>query len=83
MVEGGKTPVLPFEELQEMGFTIILYPTSSIRVVAKALQELAGHLYRYKDTNDFKARLVSFEGRNDITGLDYIKELERKFVNTE
>ncbi len=81
MVEGGKTPTLPFEQLEEMGFKIILYPTSSIRAVAKTLQELAGHLYKYKDTQSFEDRLVSFEGRNQITDLAYIIELEKRFVN--
>ena len=81
MVEGGKTPTLPFEDFQEMGFKIVLYPTSGIRAVAKILQELAGHLYRCKDTKDFEDRLVTFEGRNQITGLAHIKELEKRFVN--
>lgn len=82
MVEGGKTPILPFEDLQEMGFKIILYPTSSIRAVAKTLQELADCLYKNRDTKDFEGRLVTFEGRNQITGLAYIKELEKRFVNS-
>jgi 2-methylisocitrate lyase-like PEP mutase family enzyme len=38
MVEGGKTPIVPFKDLRAMGFKIVLYPTSSVRVVAKALQ---------------------------------------------
>lgn len=80
MIEGGKTPTLSFEELQEMGFRIVLYPTSGIRAVAKTLQELAGHLYKYKDTKDFEDRLVTFQGRNQITGLAYIEELEKRFV---
>jgi carboxyvinyl-carboxyphosphonate phosphorylmutase len=80
MIEGGKTPTLPFEDLQEMGFKIVLFPTSGIRAVAKTLQELAGHLYRYKDTKDFEDRLVTFQGRNQITGLAYIEELEKRFV---
>jgi len=81
MVEGGKTPVLPFEDFEEMGFKIVLYPTSSIRTVAKTLQEYAAHLYMNKNTKDFEGRLVSFEGRNEITGLSLIKELEDKFVH--
>lgn len=80
MIEGGKTPTLPFEDLQEMGFKIVLFPTSGIRAVAKTLQELAGHLYKYKDTKDFEDRLVTFQGRNQITGLAYIEELEKRFV---
>ena len=81
MVEGGKTPVLPFEDFEAMGFKIVLYPTCGIRAVAKTLQELAEHLYQHKNTKDFESRLVSFEGRNQITGLAEIKELEKKFVN--
>jgi len=80
MVEGGKTPILPFEELKKMGFKIVLYPTSGIRAVAKTLQELATHLKEYKDTKEFEERLVTFEGRNRITGLAQIKEMEKKFL---
>lgn len=80
MVEGGKTPILSFEELEEMGFKIVLYPTCGIRAVAKTMQELADHLYKYKDTKEFENRLVSFEGRNEITGLSHIKDLEEKFI---
>lgn len=81
IVEGGKTPTLPFEDLREMGFRIVLYPTSGIRAVAKILQELAGHLHKHKDTRDFEDRLVSFEGRNQITGLAQITELEKRFLS--
>lgn len=80
MVEGGKTPILPFEDLQEMGFKIVLYPTSSIRAAAKTLQELAEGLGRKKDTKEFETRLVTFGERNEITGLADIKELEKRFL---
>lgn len=83
MVEGGKTPMLPFEEFEKMGIKIVLYPTSGIRAVAKTMQELAAHLFKYKDTKEFESRLVSFEGRNRITGLAEIKELEKRFVSVE
>lgn len=80
MVEGGKTPVLPFEDFEEMGFKIVLYPTSSIRAVAKTLKDLAAHLYQNKNTKDFEERLITFEGRNQITGLSRIMDLEEKFA---
>jgi len=83
MVEGGKTPILPFEELKKMGFKIVLYPTSGIRAVAKILQELATHLKKHKDTKQFEERLVTFEGRNRITGLAQIKEMEKKFLRVK
>jgi len=73
MVEGRETPILPFEELQDMGFKIVLYPTSSIRAVAKTIQDLAAHLYRHKDTIEIQEKLITFEGRNHITGLAMIR----------
>lgn len=72
--------VIPAEE---MGFKIVLYPTSGIRAVAKTLQELATHLKKYKDTRQFEERLVTFEGRNRITGLAQIKEMEKKFLRVK
>ncbi len=80
MVEGGKTPILPFEDLKEMGFNIVLYPTAGIRAVMKVYQEFAEHLKKNFNTQDFEERLVSFSGRNEITGLARIKELEERFL---
>lgn len=79
MVEGGKTPVLPFEAFRQMGFAVVLYPTCGIRAVARTLQDLARHLFEHKDTLQFQDRLVTFEGRNEITGLASIKALEKRF----
>lgn len=81
MVEGGKTPILPFENLSELGFKIVLYPTCGIRAVAKTLQELAEYLFVNKDTLGIEDRPVSFEGRNRITGLASVGELEKRFVH--
>jgi carboxyvinyl-carboxyphosphonate phosphorylmutase len=80
MVEGGKTPILPFKELQDMGFKIVLYPTSSIRAVAKTIQDLATHLYQHQDTIGIQEKLITFEGRNQITGLAEVKALEKRFI---
>jgi carboxyvinyl-carboxyphosphonate phosphorylmutase len=79
MVEGGKTPVLPFEELEKMGFKIVLYPTSGIRAVAKTLQRISTHLFEHKNPKGVEERLISFEGKNQITGLTEIVALENKF----
>jgi len=79
MVEGGKTPVLPFEELEKMGFKIVLYPTSGIRAVAKTLQDISTHLFAHKNTKAIEQHLISFAGNNEITGLSETVALENKF----
>ena len=79
MVEGGKTPVLSFEELEKMGFKIVLYPTSGIRAVAKTLQDISTHLFAHKNTKAVEEQLISFAGKNEITGLSETVALENKF----
>jgi len=79
MVEGGKTPVLPFEELEKMGFKIVLYPTSTIRAVAKTVQDIATHLFAHKNPKGVEQLLIPFEEKNQITGLSEIVALENKF----
>lgn len=80
MVEGGKTPIFSFDYLKGLGFKIVLYPTSTIRIVMKVLQEFAAHLREKGDTKGFEGRMVSFEERNRITGLDEIEQLGEKFL---
>ena len=44
MVEGGRTPLLPREELAAMGFNFIIYPVAAMAVVAAGLQATYGQL---------------------------------------
>lgn len=80
MVEGGKTPVFSFDYLKGLGFKIVLYPTSGVRIVMKVLQEFAAYLKQKGDTKGLEDRMVSFEERNRITGLDEIEQLGEKFL---
>ena len=40
MTEGGKTPILKGEELQEIGFKIAIYPCITVFAAAKAMKEV-------------------------------------------
>ena len=68
VVEGGRTPQLPFDEYAAMGFGIVLYPTAAVRTVAHALGELYGHLRSAGTTAQAPVWMVAFEERNRITG---------------
>ncbi len=78
--EGGKTPLLDAGELQEMGYRLVIYPRSAAGAAAKAIQDLMAVLKRDGSTKNFLDRIVSFEGRNRITGLAHYQELERKYL---
>ena len=40
MIEGGKTPVLPKEELAQLGFHLILYPLAGLFAAARAIERI-------------------------------------------
>src|SRR3954447_9345457 len=45
MIEHGKTPVLPREQLVELGFQLILYPLSGVFAAARALEGIYQQLF--------------------------------------
>jgi methylisocitrate lyase len=78
--EGGKTPLLSARELQDMGYRLVIYPRSAAGAAAKAIQDLMSVLKKEGTTKSFLDRMVSFEGRNRITGLAHYQELEEKYL---
>jgi methylisocitrate lyase len=78
--EGGKTPLLSAQELQDMGYKLVIYPRSAAGAAAKAIQELMAVLKRDGTTEKYLERIISFEGRNQITGLAYYRELDKKYL---
>lgn len=68
MVEGGKTPILPANELQDIGFAIVIFPGAIVRVLAKAAEEFYGSLKSNGTTSAFRSRMFDFEALNDLIG---------------
>lgn len=80
MDEGTKTPLLTVQELEKMGYKIVIFPRSAPCAAAKAIQELMQLLKRTGTTKGFFDRIVTFEERNLITGLAKYKEMEKKYL---
>lgn len=77
MVEGGRTPMLPNAKLEEIGYSVVIYPTASIFITAKSIIHLMTHLKESGSTAGMIEQMINFEEFNDLVGLDTaIKELE-------
>lgn len=79
MVEGGKTPLLPNQKLAEIGYKIVIYPNSAIRVIAKAVSKLMSSLKESGTTQGEFEQMFLFDKVNDIIGLAQWRELEKKY----
>jgi methylisocitrate lyase len=81
MTEGGQTPLFSADEFEEMGFDVVLYPATGFKAAAKALQDVYGEIAETGTQEGVVDRLVSWEGRNEITGLDEMVALEERYAN--
>lgn len=70
MVEGGKSPLLAIDELQQLGFRIAIFPGAMVRVVSKAATDYLATLRRDGTTRNMLGRMFDFNKVNDIIGTD-------------
>lgn len=76
MVEGGRTPLLSAEELEKLGFSLVIYPTASVYITAAAVKRLMEHIMREGTTKGLIGDMISFEDFNDLMGLPRIRKIE-------
>jgi 2-methylisocitrate lyase-like PEP mutase family enzyme len=70
MIEGGKTPVLPKEELARLGFHLILYPLAGLFASARAIETMYQKLRADGTTLGEEDRLMTFPEFNDLIGVE-------------
>ena len=80
MVEGGRTPFLPVQELQGLGYDLVIFPTASTYLVTKALTRLMTVLKDTGTTASLIPEMITFEEFNDLIGLTKIREIENMYV---
>ena len=83
MTEGGKTPLFSAQAFEEIGFDIVLYPATGFKAAAKAMQDVFGEIAETGTQEGVMDKLTTWQGRNDITGLDEIVELERQYATSD
>lgn len=80
MVEGGRTPVINKEILEDMGYDIVIYPTASTYVTTKAMFLLMEELKEKGTTGEYVDNMITFSKFNELMGLQDIRGLEKKYV---
>lgn len=72
MVEGGVTPIVPAHELEQIGFSLVIFPGGIVRAIAKAAQEFYQGLKRDGTTDAYRDRMFDFKGINTLLETDTI-----------
>lgn len=76
-VEGGKTPLLSAERLEEIGYAAVAFPVSASYVAAKALRGFFTELKASGDSSGLSERMLHFTAFHEIVGLEQLRNQER------
>src|SRR5919202_1459181 len=80
-VESGKTPPVPLERLKELGFSLIIFPVSTLLAATRSVQEILARISADGSPIEAMDRLLSFDEFTDLIGLPEIQELEERFAD--
>jgi 2-methylisocitrate lyase-like PEP mutase family enzyme len=70
MSEGGLTPALSASEFHALGFQLVIFPTTPLRVAAKSIEDFLGDLKRDGDSKPWRDRMHGLDELNELVGLD-------------
>jgi 2-methylisocitrate lyase-like PEP mutase family enzyme len=70
MSETGRTPLLTAGELEEMGYKIVIFPSTQTWIFARAYEELARELVATGTTTGLADRMTPFDELNALLDLD-------------
>lgn len=79
MVEGGKTPILPANELQALGYGFVIFPGGTVRALARHLTRYFASLAEHGTTAPFMGEMLDFKGITDLVGTPEMLELGQKY----
>jgi 2-methylisocitrate lyase-like PEP mutase family enzyme len=78
MVEGGRTPIVPAAELQQMGYRLVIYPNAITRTVTRAALDMLAALQSEGSTLGHVDRMLSFGELTDLLGGGgWVSDLDR------
>jgi carboxyvinyl-carboxyphosphonate phosphorylmutase len=77
--EGGKTPLMTARELEQIGYSVVVYPGSALYAAAWAVRSVMGELMTTGTTNGFLDKMITFSEFNQLIGLNEIKKMESHY----
>jgi 2-methylisocitrate lyase-like PEP mutase family enzyme len=81
LVEGGKTPMMTAEELQGMGYKVVLYANTALRSSVKAVQDAMRSLRETGNTGAITSEIISWDERQRLLRLATYQDIEARHLS--
>lgn len=79
MVEGGKTPLMAADELQALGYSLVIFPGGAVRALAATAQRYYASLLATGSNAAMGAAMFDFDDLNDMIGTVAMLAEGRKY----
>lgn len=70
MLSGGVTPILPVDQLEALGYKIMVCPVESLAVTARAMMSLGEALMQKGRVDEVAQAAMTFDDIKDLLGVD-------------
>ena len=79
-VETGKSPLISAPDLQRLGFKIVIFPTSALMLVARAVTGLMDEIKQLGTTSHMMDRMASLEDCFNLVGMADLLAQDAKYA---
>ena len=83
MTEFGVTPETSMEEWEELGFELVIYPVSSLRVAAATMRDFYKSLLQNGSASQFKEKMMTRAELYEVIDYHQYEELDKNIVKSE
>ena len=80
MADGGRTPILPRQRLEELGYRIAIFPATGFLATAKVLERVYGVLREKGSSDTLASELYSFDGFCRLVGFERVWEFDKRWA---
>lgn len=70
MLTGGVTPILSVEELEQLGYKVVVFPIESLMVCARAMRDLCRALLTRGRVDDMATQAMPFDEVKNLLGVE-------------
>jgi len=78
MIEGGKTPYLSYDEVESLGFDVVVYPLAGLLSYARAVGETYAALASEGETSSVDT--LSFDEYDEVIGAEDYRETAERYA---
>jgi 2-methylisocitrate lyase-like PEP mutase family enzyme len=81
--EGGRTPAVTHAFLRELGFSLVIFPLSTLLVATAAMRSVLAEIKASGTPIDVLPSMLGFDAFLDFIGVGEIRELEQRFATRD